>query len=564
MNQTKKPLVLLALLILLLTLIFTACGIISNENKLIFTSNGDGTCYVSGFIPGKGSQIVIPSTSPDGDTVTSIGNRAFNVMLVDLNNQVHFNGLKRITIPDSVTSIGDSAFEGCGDLTSITIPDSVTSIGRSAFSGCTGLTSITMPDSVTSIGSGAFSGCNNLQYNEYDNGYYLGNASNPYVVLVKAKDTSITSCTIHEKTKFIHSSAFRSEQIYIQNGVITIHEQFEFSGLTSITIPDSVTSIGEYAFEGCYSLIEVQNLSKLSIEAGVTENGYVGYYAKHIYSEGESYLHTTDDGFVFYDDGTNIYLVKYNGNLTKLTLLANYNGKNYEIYRYAFSGCTGLTSITMPDSVTSIGERAFYDCSRLTSITMPDSVTSIGERAFSGCTGLTSITIPDSVTSIGEWAFDDCTGLTSITIPDGVASIRWRAFSGCSSLKSITIPGSVTSIESSAFSGCSSLTGITIPNSVTSIGSSAFEGCTGLTSITIPDGVASIGSSAFEGCTGLTSITIPNSVTSIGFSAFYGCTGLTSITFHGTKAQWNTIKGWDWNDNTGSYTITCTDGTISK
>ena len=196
----------------------------------------------------------------------------------------------------------------------------------------------------------------------------------------------------------------------------------------------------------------------------------------------------------------------------------------------AFYECSGLTSITIPDSVTSIGEYAFYECSGLTSITIPDSVTSIGEYAFYECSGLTSITIPDSVTSIGSRAFSGCTGLTSITIPDSVTSIGSNAFRGCSGLTSITIPDSVTSIGAWAFDGCSGLTSITIPDSVISIGDGAFYGCSGLTSLKIPDSVTSIGDWAFDGCSGLTSITIPDSVTSIGYEAFSGCSGLTSIT----------------------------------
>ncbi|MCQ2094225.1 MAG: leucine-rich repeat domain-containing protein [Bacteroidaceae bacterium] len=148
---------------------------------------------------------------------------------------------------------------------------------------------------------------------------------------------------------------------------------------------------------------------------------------------------------------------------------------------------------------------------------------------YSGCSGLTSITIPNSVRSIGKYAFKYCSGLTSITIPNSVTSIGGGTFHGCSGLTSIDIPNLVTSIESNAFSGCSGLTSITIPNSVTSIGVDAFYDCSGLTSITIPNSVTSIGDGAFEECTGLTSITIPNSVKSIGDWAFFGCSGLTSI-----------------------------------
>ena len=196
----------------------------------------------------------------------------------------------------------------------------------------------------------------------------------------------------------------------------------------------------------------------------------------------------------------------------------------------AFAGCTGLTSITLPDGLISIGSSAFEGCSGLTSITIPDSVKRIREFAFNCCTGLISITIGNSVTYIDEGAFQGCTSLKNITLPNSVTYIGEAAFARCTGLTSITLPASLTSIERTMVEDCSSLTSITIPDSVTSIGNSAFSGCTGLKSITIPDGVTSIGSYAFYGCRGLTSITIPDSVTSIGERAFYCCTGLTSIT----------------------------------
>ena len=217
----------------------------------------------------------------------------------------------------------------------------------------------------------------------------------------------------------------------------------------------------------------------------------------------------------------------------------------------AFEGCTGLKSITVPDSVTSIDGGAFSGCTGLTSVTIPDSVTSIGYDAFYGCKRLTSVTIGNSVTSIGDSAFYGCTDLTSVTIPDSVTSIGYDAFWGCKSLTSVTIPDSVTFIGDSAFYGCTSLTSVTIPDSVTSIGSSAFEGCTGLTSITIGNSVTSIGNSAFDGCTGLTSITIPDSVTSIDQCAFYGWTSSQTIYCQATSKP----GGWHWNWVSGCRAI---------
>ncbi|MGC9151662.1 MAG: leucine-rich repeat domain-containing protein [Microbacter sp.] len=196
---------------------------------------------------------------------------------------------------------------------------------------------------------------------------------------------------------------------------------------------------------------------------------------------------------------------------------------------WAFFNCNGLTSITIPSSVTSIGGGVFADCYHLTSIIIPSSVTSIGGEAFVNCNGLTSITIPSSVTSIGGGVFQGCVGLTSIAIPSSITSIGYGVFEGCSGLTSITIPNSVTSIGDHVFDGCVGLTSVTIPNSITSIGGEAFSG-SGLTSITIPSSVTSIGNDVFADCTRLTPVTIPSSVTSIGNDVFAGCTRLTSVT----------------------------------
>ena len=344
-----------------------------------------------------------------------------------------------LVIPNGVKSICDYAFYGCTGLTSVTIGNSVTSIGESAFYGCSGLTSVTIPDSVTSIGYYAFKGC-----------------------------TGLTSVTIGNSVTSIGSSTF-----------------YGCKGLTSVTIPSSVTSIGTEAFYSCYKLVEVINNSSLNITEYSRANGYVGYYALNVKNGGTTDI-VNKNGYLFYIYDSTTYLLGYIGKNTELTL-PNYNGKNYQIHNYAFYNCAGLTSVTIPDSATSIGEGAFYGCKGLTSVTIPDSVTSIGGYAFSGCTGLTSATIPSSVTSIGDDAFSGCKGLTSVTIPSSVTSIgRW----------------------------------------------------------------------AFAYCSELATITIPNSVTRIGDYAFVNCSSLKTIYYKGTEEEWNAIiKGSDWNDNTGNYTI---------
>ena len=397
------------------------------------------------------------------------------------------SSLTSVTIPDSVTSIGGWAFYECTSLTSIEIPAGVTSIGPRTFWGCTSLESITIPNSVTSIDSNVFIDCNSLK-----NVYYTGNVedwlgisfdggadSNPTSngANLYFEGELVTNLVIPDSITSISYKAF--------NGCVS---------LTSVTIPDSVTSIGEYAFYGCYYLIEVINKSSLDITVRSSDYGWAGYYAKHIITdESESALKTVGN-YIFYDDGTEIYLVKYIGNDNEIILPEYDGGKEYGIWQYAFSNCTSLTSVIIPNSVTSIGNSAFDFCYSLTSVTIPDSVTRIGYRAFYECYSLTSITVDENneyyksidgnlYTKDGKTLIQYAIGkeATSFTIPNSVASISNYAFRNCSSLTSITIPDSVTSIGYYAFDYCDSLTSVTIPNSVTSIHYRAFGYCYKLT-----------------------------------------------------------------------------------
>ena len=486
------------------------------------------------------------------NSVTSIGSGAF----------IGCSSLTSITIPDSVTCIGDSAFNGCTSLTSITIPDSVTSIGESAFSGCSSLASITIPDSVMSIGNDAFHECSSLTsitipYSVTSIGDYafLG-CSRLTAIDVNTDNKDYTSVNgvlfYNDKTIICYPAGKKGNNYKIPDGVTSIC-RYAFSGctsLTSITIPDSVTEIGGSAFENCSSL------TSITIPDSVTSIGigaFVGCSSltSIMIPDNVTYI----GGAVFADCSSlteikvstqNAEYVSVNGvlyNKDKTTIMcypAGKKDKNYKILdgvtkigTSAFSGCSSLTSITIPDSVTEIGMSAFSGCSSLTGITIPDSVTRIDMSTFRGCSSFTSITIPDNVTYIDIWAFNGCTGLTAIDVKAGnnnYTSVNGALFNkdktelicypAGKTDKSYNIPNCVTNVGGWAFDGCTSLTSITIPDSVTEIDWSAFEGCTSLTSITIPDSVTEIGWSAFEGCTSLKSITIPSSVTSIGKNAF--------------------------------------------
>ena len=541
-----------------------------------YEQSSDGSYAVSGY-DGSSAEVVIASVWR-GQPVTAIDSYAFNVC----------SGLTSVTIPNNVANIGDYAFNDCTGLTSVTIPDSVTSIGNYVFSGCSGLTSVTIPDRVTSIGNRAFYGCSSLT------SVTIGNGVTSIGSWAFEGCSGLTSVTIPDSVTSIGNSAFSDcsglTSVIMGNGVESIGSNafLGCSDLTSVTIPDSVKSIGSSAFSGCSSLTEI-TLPFVGASAKTESDTYqypLGYiFGTSSYAGGVA----TKQYYYGYSSSSVAGATYYIPSALKSVTITGGN-----ILYGAFSYCSGLTSITIPDSVTRIGNQAFQGCNGLTSVTIGNSVTSIGSEAFSYCRGLTSITIGNSVTSIGDRAFSGCSGLSSVKIPDSVTSIGLSAFQGCYKLVEVINNSSLNIVKGSsgfggvgqyalnvkkggaseivnkdgylfytydntnyllgyvgsdtqltlpsyfngqgyeiyvyAFNGCRGLTSVIIGNSVTSIGDSAFSGCSGLTSVTIPDSVTSIGSRAFYNCSGLTSVKIGNGVTSIGDLAFRDCSGLTSIT----------------------------------
>ena len=505
-----------------------------HEFKGRFASE-DGRCLIidgvlKAFAPADVTEYII------SNSVTSIDARAFQGY-----------SLESITIPDSVTSIGDYAFCYCSSLTSVTIGDSVTTIGNNAFNGCSSLTSVTIPDSVTTIGNGAFFACSSLtSVTIGDSVTKIGYATfafceNLNTVYCKAINPPTT---IVDNNGYWYGFAMQDESGNICNIDCTIYVYAE-----CVEAYKNAEGWSEYA-DRIVAEGSIPEDTQTSIIRYTTIDGNIITPNNNMAVKSNTYIN--GEGVLeFYGNIIGDSAFQNCGSLTSVTI----GDSVTEIGWLAFYECSSLASVTIGDSVTEIGFATFYNCSSLTSITIPDSVTSVGQHAFAGCSSLTSITIPDSVTSIGGCAFQDCSSLTSVTIGDSVTTIVWSAFQGCSSLTSITIPDSVTTIGGGAFAGCNRLTEFkgkfasedgrcliidgtlnsfapaglteyTIPNSVTTIGDYAFYYCSSLTSVTIPDSVTTIGHYAFSDCISLTSITIPGSVTTIGTDVFSGCESL--------------------------------------
>ncbi len=559
------------------------------------------------------------------NSVTSIDNGAFSGA-----------GLTNITIPNSITNISNNTFDGCTNLTDIVISSSVTTIGECAFSGCSGLEKITIPESVTSIGNQAFiwSGLKSIiipnsvrnlgneAFRECTNleSATIGNS------VVSTGETTFKNCSnlkdvyLGSSVQEIGGCAFLNcsnlKKVVTPNSLKTISGGafWDCTSLSSITIPENVETLGSLAFCGCYNLrdvvSEIENpfdIDKYVFEGIIYSQGKLTVPGNSIekYREREGWKNFVNIEGKNYDCLANGVFYNLSGSQAIVTYrdktgadysgdvvipeTIEHNGKTYDVTCIgdsAFYNCTGLNSISLPNSVARIGRNAFNNtgwfdnqpdgvvyagkvayaykgtmpkgtelvlkegtlgiasyafsgCQNMVSFTIPNSVRCLGNHSFISCTGLTSAFIPKNVTSIGIAPFDRCEGLESIVVEEGNPKYDSRnncnaiieketgtLLSGC---KNTIIPNDITSIGEAAFSQCNGLTTITIPNNITAINSFAFVSCANLSSIVLPPNLKAIERQTFQLCTSLESIDIPDNVENIGLRAFLDCKKLAKI-----------------------------------
>ena len=576
-NTMKKRLLSILLAAALLiglvpTLLLSAAAAGYTSGDFTYELNDDGSAIITQY-SGSAAALTIPS-SLDGHTVKQIGSYAFekNTTLTSVSipetvtelEYLAFTGctsLTAVTIPSGLTkagSLGNGAFSGCSALTTVQFGSGLASIPEALFEG-TGLKTVTLPESVTSIGSWAFANCAKLEQVHFPAGLTsigLGAFENC---------TALTAVTLPKRLTELGSAVFENcsalksvwipksltnnglgdgfkgctalTDITFETGITKIADrQFDGSPIKSITIPGTVTTVGMSAFSDC------ANLTAIDLPSSVTEiDGYAFENCtaltavtlpKHLRRLGtEAFLGCTALKSVFIP----LSLQNVSSPFRKCTALTDvtFEDGRTELPDTLLQG-SGVRQLTVPQTVTKIGYSAFADCTQLTAITLPAGLRELGNEAFEGCTALTGVALPDSLTDLGYGVFRDCSALTAAEFPAGIAPFSWSTGSSmlrnCTSLRSVKLPKTVSSLGDYFFAGCTALEQIVLPDSVTEIGSNLFNGCTSLTDVTLSTNLQAIPENTFYGCVSLQKLVAPYAVTKIGKTAFANCTSLTELT----------------------------------
>ena len=455
-----------------------------------------------------------------------------NAIVKTANNKIII-GSNNSTIPASIVSIGESAFDSRSGLKELILPSGFKTIDESAFRACSGLKKVYISETVTSVGQVAFGVCSEIESIVVDeNNKVLDSREGCNAIIHTSTNKLLVGC----------------QNTFIPTTITSIgsYAFFHANKLEYILIPSSVTSLGDYAFYGCSSLKYLVSMPTTAPSLGEYALGGGGFYLP-----GAIYVSPYNTDYSAWDL---YYTIKYlhfsqietcGDNVVcciDSDVLHIWGTGDMEDMNYGWDGDLDYNDAPWFQPGWGVQEE-------FSSIKIHHGVTSIGNGAFYACTDFESIEIPSSVTSIGEKAFYSCDGLTSVTIPEGVTSIGSSAFSYCLGLTRITIANSVTNIGNGAFQGCERLTSITIPNSVTSIGRYAFSGCNGLSSITIPESVTSIGNCAFQNCSRFTNVTslIPaENLFAINRNVFLNVNKSTCTLYvpAGAKATYEATDGW--------------------
>ena len=430
-------------------------------------------------------------------------------------------GLKAITLPGNLKSVGESAFQECSSLETINLPSGITTIGNYAFLECEKLKSVTLPSGLISIGDRAFNSCISLTSLD------LPSSLTTVGELALAGCPQLTSLTLHSgltnikgnnllggytfynNLKDVRYIIDSDLETYLQSNHPIINDircgikyYLNDQEITTLEIPSGITSIGDGVF------LSSNNLTNLTLSSKITSAGKYAF---------NNCSNLKDIRYYIYDD------------------LATYIQKGHPAFyvncgiKYYWNN-QEITTLEIPTSVTSIGNHAFYCCNGLTSIDFPSNLSSIGDWAFSNCSGLTSVDLPSCITKMGEYVFNNCENLSNVNLPSGITTISTGAFSYCSNLKYIELPAGITSIGDDAFVNCSNLQNINLPSGITTIGSGAFWDCSNLTNVILPSVLTSIGDIAFVNCSNLANVTLSSNITSIGRSAFSDCKSLKNLT----------------------------------